>query len=350
MTPNTLERGRYCLKKELWADFDPYFRQYTPRARQAALDRGLTLKLWQPHHQLKAFPPALPPCLAGMHQVPGSPFSLMCGCCGLLAVGKIFSSILIIPACIFMPHIGQLATHQHVVKHQPPMYASCAGCIWCSIVPGCSQSVLPVYAQQPSDEYDWPFHRLIRCCLAYCVAHPSTSADDLAVAAINLLALVVNTGTAAAATVADARPQRKQGSDRHPAASARLEEVRVVLASDKDQQGSFLQQIEVMADSPARCGSHCFVLNGVQCIQPAPAEWVQIGGKGWLIRRPLEQYSSDKRYLSTLQWACLSVSTVQLREWRKVEKKNTHTFLSSFLVSNHVFVVLYMFLFPPLFF
>ncbi len=76
VTPNTLERGRYCLKKDLWAQFDPFFPYYTPRARQAAVDRALELKLWAPHQQLQGPCMDLPPGMTALQEVARSPFGI----------------------------------------------------------------------------------------------------------------------------------------------------------------------------------------------------------------------------------------------------------------------------------
>jgi len=66
VTPNTFERGRYCLKKQFWADFDPGFPYFNPPSRQAAVNRGLELKLWKPHQQLRGLVQGLPPSMEGL--------------------------------------------------------------------------------------------------------------------------------------------------------------------------------------------------------------------------------------------------------------------------------------------
>ncbi|KAL0037196.1 hypothetical protein WJX79_005216 [Trebouxia sp. C0005] len=109
VTPSTFERGRYCLKKQFWADFDPGFPYFNLRSRQAAVNRALELKLWKPHQQLRGLVQGLPP---GME--------------GLQAFTK--------------THFG---------------------------------------------------NSLVRVCLSYCARHPSSAAEDLALAALNLLALTM---------------------------------------------------------------------------------------------------------------------------------------------------------------
>ena len=76
MTPSPLQRGHYCLKKVMWAEFDPFFPLYTPRARQEAVQRGLELKLWQPHQQLRGFPDSLPAGMKTLHLVSTCAFSI----------------------------------------------------------------------------------------------------------------------------------------------------------------------------------------------------------------------------------------------------------------------------------
>lgn len=76
VTASTLHRGHYCLKKDMWAQFDPFFPQYTPRARQAAVNRGLEQKLWKPHQQLRGFADSLPAGLKNLQHVPTCAFSI----------------------------------------------------------------------------------------------------------------------------------------------------------------------------------------------------------------------------------------------------------------------------------
>ncbi|KAL0049205.1 hypothetical protein WJX82_008779 [Trebouxia sp. C0006] len=109
VTPNTFERGRYCLKKQFWADFDPGFPYFNPQSRQAAVNRGLELKLWKPHQQLRGLVQGLPPGMEGL----------------------------------------QAFTKTHFGKS------------------------------------------LVRVCLSYCARHPSSATEDLALAAMNLLALTM---------------------------------------------------------------------------------------------------------------------------------------------------------------
>ena len=76
VTPSTLHRGHYTLKKDMWAEFDPFFPQYTPLARQAAINRGLEQKLWKPHQQLRGFADSLPAGLNKLRHVPSCAFSV----------------------------------------------------------------------------------------------------------------------------------------------------------------------------------------------------------------------------------------------------------------------------------
>ena len=76
VTPSTLHRGHYCLKKDMWVEFDPFFPQYTPMARQAAINRGLEQKLWKPHQQLRGFADSLPAGLNKLQHVPTCAFSV----------------------------------------------------------------------------------------------------------------------------------------------------------------------------------------------------------------------------------------------------------------------------------
>lgn len=75
MTPSPLQRGRYSLKKEMWAEFDPFFPLYTPRARQDAVQRGLDQKVWRPNHQLRGFADSLPAGMKTLHHVATCAFS-----------------------------------------------------------------------------------------------------------------------------------------------------------------------------------------------------------------------------------------------------------------------------------
>ena len=49
---------------------------------------------------------------------------------------------------------------------------------------------------------------VVLCCLLYCVRFPSSGGDDLAVAALNLLALAMHAAAAAAAADADANTKQ----------------------------------------------------------------------------------------------------------------------------------------------
>lgn len=80
VNPSSLQRGHYCLKKEMWADFDPYYPQYTVRARQVAIDRGLEEKLWKPHQQLNGFPHLMPAGIDAMQGLSTCTMSIRSAC------------------------------------------------------------------------------------------------------------------------------------------------------------------------------------------------------------------------------------------------------------------------------
>ena len=89
VTPNTFERGRYCLKKQFWADFDPGFPYFNPQSRQAAVNRGLELKLWKPHQQLRGLAQGLPPGMEGLQAFTNTHFGNRSGrfCLQLVSLG-----------------------------------------------------------------------------------------------------------------------------------------------------------------------------------------------------------------------------------------------------------------------
>lgn len=72
VTPNTLQRGHFRLKQEAWSEFEPCFPYFSPHARQTAVDRGISLKLWKPHQQLQGLPQNLPCGLQELSQLPSS--------------------------------------------------------------------------------------------------------------------------------------------------------------------------------------------------------------------------------------------------------------------------------------
>ena len=76
VTPSSLERGHFCLKEQLWQEFNQYYPYYSPRAREEAIDRAVSLKVWKPHQQLRGLCQSLPPGLQGMQHLPGCRVSI----------------------------------------------------------------------------------------------------------------------------------------------------------------------------------------------------------------------------------------------------------------------------------